>query len=172
MARPRRIFAAQQCQAADGVTNQCRKAKRLAIENDPSSEYLNSGLAELYAKTGRIRDAVLEAQGSVMTNKYAEGYPGNRYYGGCEWVDVAETLRSAMSQNPYLKVFVGNGYYDLATPFAATRYTFARLQLDPEVRKNVSMDYFEGGHMMYIDEKQLGKLRGDVRKFIDESQTK
>src|SRR3981081_4591015 len=36
--------------------------------------------------------AVLEAQGSVMTNKYAEGYPGNRYYGGCEWVDVAEPL--------------------------------------------------------------------------------
>jgi glycine hydroxymethyltransferase len=35
---------------------------------------------------------VLEAQGSVMTNKYAEGYPGKRYYGGCEYVDVAETL--------------------------------------------------------------------------------
>ena len=36
--------------------------------------------------------AVLEAQGSVMTNKYAEGYPGRRYYGGCEYVDVAENL--------------------------------------------------------------------------------
>ncbi|WEK49150.1 MAG: hypothetical protein P0Y66_15540 [Candidatus Kaistia colombiensis] len=38
------------------------------------------------------RRAVLEAQGSVMTNKYAEGYPGQRYYGGCEFVDIAETL--------------------------------------------------------------------------------
>src|SRR5258705_3348708 len=47
---------------------------------------------ELIASENIVSRAVLEAQGSVMTNKYAEGYPGNRYYGGREWVDVAETL--------------------------------------------------------------------------------
>src|SRR6188768_2644691 len=47
---------------------------------------------ELNASENIVSRAVLEAQGSVMTNKYAEGYPGKRYYGGCEWVDVAETL--------------------------------------------------------------------------------
>src|ERR1035438_5310989 len=47
---------------------------------------------ELIASENIVSRAVLEAQGSVLTNKYAEGYPGNRYYGGCEWVDVAETL--------------------------------------------------------------------------------
>jgi glycine hydroxymethyltransferase len=47
---------------------------------------------ELIASENIVSQAVLEAQGSVMTNKYAEGYPGHRYYGGCEWVDVAETL--------------------------------------------------------------------------------
>ena len=47
---------------------------------------------ELIASENIVSRAVLEAQGSVMTNKYAEGYPGKRYYGGCEWVDVAETL--------------------------------------------------------------------------------
>jgi len=47
---------------------------------------------ELIASENIVSKAVLEAQGSVMTNKYAEGYPGKRYYGGCEWVDVAETL--------------------------------------------------------------------------------
>jgi len=82
------------------------------------------------------------------------------------YLDVAETLRSAISQNPYLKVFVANGYYDLATPFSATRYTFARMQLDPELRKNVSMDYFEGGHMMYIDRKAHSRLKSDVATFI------
>jgi len=47
---------------------------------------------ELIASENIVSRAVLQAQGSVMTNKYAEGYPSNRYYGGCEWVDVAETL--------------------------------------------------------------------------------
>jgi carboxypeptidase C (cathepsin A) len=82
------------------------------------------------------------------------------------YVDVSETLRGAIAENPYLKVFVANGYYDLATPFAATRYTFARMQLEPELRKNVSMDYFEGGHMMYIDRRAHAKLKSDVASFI------
>ncbi|MBL4890766.1 MAG: serine hydroxymethyltransferase [Rhizobiaceae bacterium] len=47
---------------------------------------------ELIASENIVSRAVLEAQGSIMTNKYAEGYPGRRYYGGCEFVDVAETL--------------------------------------------------------------------------------
>ena len=47
---------------------------------------------ELIASENVVSRAVLEAQGSVLTNKYAEGYPGKRYYGGCEYVDVAETL--------------------------------------------------------------------------------
>ena len=46
----------------------------------------------LIASENYASKAVLEAQGSVLTNKYAEGYPGRRYYGGCEFVDVAETI--------------------------------------------------------------------------------
>ena len=82
------------------------------------------------------------------------------------YVDVAETLRGAIAQNPFMKVFVANGYYDLATPFAATRYTFARMQLDPDLRKNISMDYFETGHMVYIDRKAQARLKKDVDEFI------
>ena len=47
---------------------------------------------ELIASENIVSRAVMEAQGSVLTNKYAEGYPGRRYYGGCEYVDVAEQL--------------------------------------------------------------------------------
>ncbi|MFP3361056.1 serine hydroxymethyltransferase, partial [Planococcus sp. SIMBA_143] len=47
---------------------------------------------ELIASENFVSEAVMEAQGSVLTNKYAEGYPGRRYYGGCEHVDVAENL--------------------------------------------------------------------------------
>src|SRR5215207_1106971 len=47
---------------------------------------------EMIASENFVPRAVLEAQGSVLTNKYAEGYPGKRYYGGCEYVDIVETL--------------------------------------------------------------------------------
>ena len=60
-----------------------------AIANERTRQ--NEGL-ELIASENFVSRAVMEAQGSVMTNKYAEGYPGKRYYGGCEFVDVAETL--------------------------------------------------------------------------------
>ena len=51
-----------------------------------------AGKLELIASENFVSEAVLEAQGCIMTNKYAEGYPGKRYYGGCEFVDIAETL--------------------------------------------------------------------------------
>ena len=60
-----------------------------AIANERRRQ--NDGL-ELIASENFVSRAVLEAAGSVMTNKYAEGYPGRRYYGGCEYVDVVETL--------------------------------------------------------------------------------
>ena len=53
---------------------------------------------ELIASENFVSAAVLEAAGSVMTNKYAEGYPGKRYYGGCEFVDVAESLAIARAK--------------------------------------------------------------------------
>ena len=54
---------------------------------------------EMIATENFVPRAVLQAQGSVLTNKYAEGYPGRRYYGGCEFVDVAESLASARSRS-------------------------------------------------------------------------
>ena len=60
-----------------------------------------------------------------------------------QFVDVTETLRQAMSINPHLKVFVANGYYDLATPFMAAEYTVNHLQLESELRDNVVMAYEE-----------------------------
>src|SRR5215467_1709346 len=66
-----------------------------AIKNELHRQ--NSGL-ELIASENFVSQAVLQAAGSVMTNKYAEGYPGKRYYGGCEFVDVAETLAIARAK--------------------------------------------------------------------------
>src|SRR5437764_2104757 len=60
-----------------------------AIENETRRQH--DGL-ELIASENFVSEAVLEAAGSVYTNKYAEGYPGKRYYGGCEFTDVVENL--------------------------------------------------------------------------------
>ena len=82
------------------------------------------------------------------------------------FLDVAETLRAAMTLNPHLKVFVANGYYDLATPYFATEYTFSRLGLDESLRGNVAMGYYEGGHMMYIHRPSLAQMKKDLAAFI------
>jgi carboxypeptidase C (cathepsin A) len=85
------------------------------------------------------------------------------------YVDVGETLRQAMTYNPHLKVFVANGYYDLGTPYFATEYTFNHLGLDEELRANVSMGYYEAGHMMYIHTPSLAEVKRDLAEFIRSS---
>jgi carboxypeptidase C (cathepsin A) len=87
-------------------------------------------------------------------------------------LDVAEDLRQAMSQNPHLKVFVANGWYDLATPFAASEYTFDHLGLDPSLRGNVQFGYYESGHMIYLHVPALQALKADLAKFYDATATR
>src|SRR5690554_6240987 len=62
-------------------------ANAISLENDRQSEHI-----ELIASENFVSKAVMAAMGSQLTNKYAEGYPGKRYYGGCEFVDIAENL--------------------------------------------------------------------------------
>jgi carboxypeptidase C (cathepsin A) len=83
-----------------------------------------------------------------------------------QYVNVAETMRKAMTYNPHLKVFVANGYYDLGTPYFATEYTFNHLGLNQSLHHNVSMEYYEAGHMMYIHVPSLKKMKADLARFI------
>jgi carboxypeptidase C (cathepsin A) len=85
------------------------------------------------------------------------------------YADTSIPLKDAMAKNPYMKVFVGCGYYDMATPFFAAEYTFSAMNLDPSLRKNVSFTYYESGHMMYIERRSLEKLKADAANFIRHS---
>jgi carboxypeptidase C (cathepsin A) len=84
-----------------------------------------------------------------------------------QYLNVGETLRTAFAMNKFLKVFVANGYYDLATPYFATEYTFDHLGLPSEQLENVSMGYYDAGHMMYLHVPSLAKLKQDLDGFID-----
>jgi carboxypeptidase C (cathepsin A) len=86
-----------------------------------------------------------------------------------QYVMVAETLRKAMTTNPYLKVFVANGYYDLATPYFATEYTFNHLGLDASLQRNIGLRYYEAGHMMYVHGPSLAQMKADLASFVREA---
>ena len=88
------------------------------------------------------------------------------------YVDTSVALRTALAKNPYLKVFVAMGYYDMATPYFAADYTLHHISLDPMLLRNISTGYYEAGHMMYIDEKSLVQMRADIGKFIQSSTNK
>jgi len=80
--------------------------------------------------------------------------------------DVSGALRGAFSKNPDMRLFVASGHYDLATPYFATKYTLDHLMLEPEERARVTTREYEAGHMMYIDEAELAKLKRDVSEFV------
>ena len=80
--------------------------------------------------------------------------------------DVSGSLRAAFSKNPDMKLFVASGHYDLATPFFATQYTLDHLGLEPAERARVTTREYEAGHMMYIHEEELAKLKRDVAEFV------
>src|SRR2546428_2691628 len=132
-------------------------------EFDPSNTAIQGAYTALFSDYVRSQlkwesDLKYETSGNVRPWSYDDFE--NRY------LNLTDTLRQAMARNPFLKVFVANGYYDTATPFAGTEYTFAHLGFDPTYQERVEMAYYEAGHMMYIRPNVLKKFKQDVARFI------
>lgn len=142
-----------------------RDAAGESVENDPSySNIIGPYTATFYDYVRRELKFESDLPYEILSFKVNAQWSFAEHEN--QYVNVAETLRKAMSINPYLKVFVANGYYDLATPYLATEYTFNHLGLDESLRGNVSMGYYEAGHMMYIHLPSLAKLKEDLVTFI------
>ena len=83
------------------------------------------------------------------------------------YVDVSETLRDTMTKNPFLRVYIASGFFDLATPYFATEHTIAHLGIEPGLRDNIEVSYFEAGHMMYVHGPSIERLGEDLRNFVE-----
>ena len=138
------------------------------MEGDPSTDA--TGAVATSALNAYLREEIgFEADKiyKIMSMKVWERWNyedfKNRY------VDTSEKMRELMARSAGTKVFVANGYFDLATPHFATEYTFSHMGLDPEVRDNVRMEYYEAGHMMYVHHPSLQSLAGHLREFVRET---
>lgn len=98
------------------------------------------------------------------------------YAHGKEWdfshnhrwpTNVAPDLADAMTQNPDLKVFSANGYYDFATPLFATVYTLQHLEIAPALQRNITYGFYHSGHMIYLDESALAAYKADLGRWYD-----
>ena len=128
---------------------------------------------ELIASENIVSRAVLEAQGSVLTNKYAEGYPGRRYYGGCEWVDRAERLAIERAKRLF-----GAAYVNVQPHSGAQANQAAFMALCRPGDTVLGMSLAAGGHLTHgaapnlsgkwFDAVQYGVRRQDSRIDYDE----
>ncbi len=98
---------------------------------------------------------------------YANGSSWDFTHNRREPTNVAPDLADAMTQNPDLKVFSANGYYDFATPFFATMYTLQHLEIAPPLQGNITYGFYQAGHMIYLDDSALAQYKADLGKWYD-----
>ena len=142
-------------------------------ESDPQSAAVTGAFTaafnsyvrnELKFGQDKTYHAISEGVGSNWDWKHQPGR-GRGFFPGSP--NVEGDLVQALLANPHLKVEVENGYYDMATPFFATEYTMEHLGLPEKLQKNIQEKYYDAGHMMYLREEDLAKLKSNIAAFID-----
>ena len=94
--------------------------------------------------------------------------PGGRGW-ATPWADLRPDLAMALTMNPGLHLLVLQGYYDLATPALATKHDIGHLDISPEARERIRMEFYEAGHMMYLHGPSMEKFRTDLVAFVRET---
>jgi len=142
-------------------------------ESDPQSAAVTGAFTaafnsyvrdELKFGQDKTYHAISEGVGSNWDWKHQSGR-GRGFFPGSP--NVEGDLVQALLANPHLHVEVENGYYDMATPFFATEYTMEHLGLPEQLQKNIREQYYDAGHMMYLRDEDLAKLKSNIAAFID-----
>jgi len=134
-------------------------------EFDPSNTALQGAYTAIfldYAKNELKWESELPytTSANVRPWQYEEG----------RYLNLVDNLRSTMARNPFLNVMVVNGYYDMATPFAGSEYTFDHLGYEKSYADRTHFTYYEGGHMMYTRPNMLKVLKADIAAFVKRTQ--
>jgi carboxypeptidase C (cathepsin A) len=133
-------------------------------ENDPSFAVRAPYTAAFNDYVRRELDYKTDVEYTIIGGAGRWDFGANNTY-----ADTSISMKDAMAKNPYMKILIAQGYFDMATPFFAVEYTVSAMNLDPTLRKNISFEYYDAGHMMYIDVTQLKKLKADEASFIKRS---
>lgn len=135
-------------------------------EFDPSAEAVTGTFTATFNDYVRRE---LKFESELPYETIANVWPWSWRSAQNKYLDVSDDLRKAMSRNPYLKVWLCCGYYDLATPYYASKYTVDQLLLDPTIRNNVRLTYYDSGHMMYAYKPALIQFKSDFEAFIKDA---
>lgn len=140
-------------------------------EYDPQSASISAAFTAAFLDYYHRELTVPGDRNYVVTAEAYKSWDWKHHVGGGvqQMVNTGVDLGHAIGFNPDLRVLVLNGVYDLATPFAATEYMMNHLGLAPALRSRVIMKYFDAGHMMYLNEPSLGRMKADVAAFIDQT---
>jgi carboxypeptidase C (cathepsin A) len=149
----------------------------------PSLNSLSEG-AEYDPQSSAISSAYVSLFNDYVRRelKYGDGqtYLPMALFGNTQWnlthnhnsiaLNVATDLAEALKTNPRLKIMVNGGYYDLATPFFAAQYEEKHLPIPQSLAKNIEYDWYESGHMVYVNDESLKQLHDRVADFIQRTQ--
>ncbi len=129
---------------------------------DPSSTLITPPFVATFTdylrnELGYKTDMTYYTQGGTQPWDYGQGN---------QFGDTTAMLRNAMTKNPYMKVMIAAAYYDLATPYYAVEYTFSHMGLNPDMHKQIRWDFYQSGHMLYIDSDSHTKLKNDFATFV------
>ncbi|MGO8813650.1 MAG: S10 family peptidase [Terriglobia bacterium] len=112
------------------------------------------------------KDQTYEMESEKAGDEWDWKHEGGHRYGFPGAPNVEGDLTEALVSNAHLKVQVENGLYDLATPFFGTEYTMGHLRLPESLESHIHLDYYDAGHMMYLRDEDLAKLKNNVATFI------
>ncbi len=137
-----------------------------AAEYDPSDEAVTGPLTAAFNDYIRRE---LKFESDIPYETTWDVSPWNFGDASNGYPNTAEDLRKAMTRNPYLKVWITCGYFDLATPFFGAENVAASMNLDATARANLRLTYYEAGHMLYVHQPSRIKFKADFEAFLHDA---